>query len=74
MLIKEIGRYNYDEYTVIILESIDTDGYFHYWVTLEDYGLIDSVYGVKDRQTADVVWNYISDFIDDIIDRFNGEE
>lgn len=73
MVLNEIGRYDYNDYVVIILESIDNyDGYFHYWVTLEGYGIINSVYGVSERFTADTVWEYVKDYIDELIDDFNG--
>lgn len=73
MVLNEIGRYDYNDYVVIILESVDNyDGYFHYWVTLEGYGTIDSVYGVSERLVADTVWEYVKDYIDELIDDFNG--
>lgn len=74
MELKEIGRFDYKDYKIIILESIDEDdGYCHYWITLKGYGKIESVYGVNQRQTADFVWLYVQNYIDELIDDFNGE-
>lgn len=74
MELKEIGRFNYKDYEIIILESIDEyDGYYHYWVTLNGYGEINTVYGVNHRETADFVWLYVQNYIDELIDDFNGE-
>lgn len=67
MELKEIGRFNlgagmgeyHRDYVFIILESKEKDGYYHYWLNMEGYGLIIGIIGTKERDTAQGIWDYL---------------
>lgn len=84
MNLKEIGRFDYgvgrkefhEDYTFIILESRDKKHeLWEYWVTLEGYGLILGVFGMKERETAKAVFDYLClDGLRHYLNHFNGIE
>lgn len=75
MTLKEIGRFEYNGYTFIILEEKTKDylgkPFFEYYYSFDKCADIKYLFGAADRFSADSVWNYMGEFIEEIIEDFS---